>query len=97
MSDSGLPDGFGPDDPTAGDRAETEHARVGFTFKEHPPRGETFWVSVEPDVPGLSVLKRGDAFLGLEFREGISFEQARAFAHEMERMFSHISYTKFIT
>ena len=97
MSDSGLPDGFGPDDPTAHDRARTERAPVAFSFKEHPPSGETFWVVIEPGKPGLGVLKAGDAFLGFEYRDGVTFEEARAFAQEMTSMFSHITCTKFIT
>lgn len=101
MSDSALPPGFGANDPTAHDRADTTHATVGFKLTEHPPRpGEsesTPWIMVEVDAPGLPVLKAGDAFLGFEFRPGVSFQDAQILAAQMDRMLVSISCTKFIT
>ena len=92
---SDFPEGLGPDDPTAGDRADTHHATVSFALKEGP-RGEP-WIMIEEDQPGLPVLKHGDVFLGLEFREGVSFEEAQRFTAEMRRMLGVLSYTKFDT
>lgn len=94
MSDD-MPPGFGPNDRTAGDRAYTDHTDVSFTLKEGP-NGEP-WVIIEQDEPGLPVLKFGDAFLGLQFREGISFEEAKSFTLQLNRMLDVLSYTKFIT
>lgn len=90
-----LPPGFSADDPTAGDRAFTEHTPISFTLKEGP-NGEP-WVMFEEGEPGLPVLKFGDAFLGLQFRDGVSFADAQRFTSEMRRMFDTLSYTKFIT
>jgi hypothetical protein len=92
---SDYPDGLGPNDPTAGDRARTDHSSVRFTLKEGS-KGEP-WVLIEEEQPGLQVLKYGNAFLGLQFRSGIEFKDAQRFAHEMERMFDVLSYTKFDT
>lgn len=92
---SDYPEGLGPNDPTAGDRAHTDHSSVRFTLKEGP-RGEP-WVLIEEDQPGLPVLKFGNAFLGRQFRSGIAFQDAQRFAHEMERMFDTLSYTMFDT
>lgn len=90
-----YPEGLGPHDPTASDRAHTDHAHVSFTIKESG-RGEP-WVAFEIDQPGLPVLKFGDAFLGLQFRSSIPFAEAQAFTAEMRRMFDVISYTRFDT
>jgi hypothetical protein len=92
---SDYPEGLGPNDPTAGDRAHTDHTPIRFTLKEHGD-GEP-WVMLEEEEPGLPVLKFGDAFLGLSFRPEIPFAEAEKFAHEMERMFDTLSYTKFDT
>ena len=42
-------------------------------------RGITVTTSrmIEEDSPGLPVLTAGSAFLGLEFREGVTFEEAK--------------------
>ena len=97
MADTNLPDGFGPTDPTAGDRAYTDEAACSFTFKEGPDEGRPLWVMIEQAPPGLPVLQAGDAFLGLTFKESVSFDEARRLAREMDRMLCGISYTKFIT
>lgn len=90
-----YPPGLGPDDPTAFDRAHTDHTGVSFKLCEGG-RGEP-WVMFEQDQPGLPVLKYGDAFLGLHFRREITFEEARSFTKEMRRMFDTLAYTKFDT
>jgi len=90
-----YPEGLGPNDPTAGDRAHTDHTGVRFTLKEGG--GGESWVMLEEDPPGLPVLRFGDAFLGLHFRSDVSFADAQRFAHEMERMFDTLAYTKFDT
>jgi hypothetical protein len=95
MKRNDYPDGLGPDDPVAGDDAHTDHTGVSFTLKEGP-RGER-WAMVEPDEPGLPVLKFGDAFLGLHFRKDVPFAQAVEFTKQMGAMFDRLSYTKFDT
>ena len=54
-----LPDGTGPDGPTAGDRGYTELSDMNFTLKEGS-RGEP-WIMVEEELPGLPVLKMSEA------------------------------------
>lgn len=90
-----YPEGLGPNDPVAPDRAHTDHSRVSFTIKEYS-HGEP-WVIFEDTEPGLPVLKAGNAFLGLDFRPEIPFQEAEQFVREMRRMFDTISYTKFDT
>ena len=51
----------------------------------------------EEGQPGLPVLRFGDAFLGLRFRDDVSFADAQRFTAEMRRMFDTLSYTKFVT
>jgi hypothetical protein len=94
MSDE-LPEGFRPDDATAPDRASTDHTDATFTLKEHGDG--TPWVMIEPYQPGLSVLSRSDSFLGLEFRDGVTFAEAQALAGEIRRMLRGISHTRFLT
>jgi hypothetical protein len=91
-----LPEGFRPGDPTARDQSSTDEARVSFKFVEGRGGG-TPRVLLEVDEPGLPALQRGDSFLGLHFREGVTFEEARAFAHQMDRLLDSISHTTFIT
>jgi hypothetical protein len=95
LSMSDYPKGLGPDDPTAGDHAYTDHIPVSFALKEGP-RGEP-WVMIEEDPAGLPVLKFGDAFLGLQFRSDVPFAEAQRFTAEMRRMFDTLTYTKFTT
>jgi hypothetical protein len=89
--------GFRPNDPTAGDRATTERARISFTLKEGGDKGRPLWVRIEEVPPGPPVLTAGDAFLGLVFREDVPFEEAQDMVGRMNRMLSNLSYTKFIT
>jgi len=95
MDKSELPEGFRPGDPTAGDKAHTDHADVAFVLKEHGDG--TPWVLVEPRGPTLPVLERGDGFLGLTFRDDVSFEEAQRFVQEMRKKLRGVSYTKFTT
>jgi hypothetical protein len=100
MTTDGLPPGFGPNDPTASDRSESEYAACDFKITEHSPTPDGTalpWILIQVDAPGLKVLRAGDAFLGLEFREGVTFEDAKRLAHEMDRLISGISCTKFVT
>lgn len=86
MADNAMPDGLGPDDLTASDRAETNRNRTAFTLKELGDA--TLWITIEPYEPGLPSLKRGDSFLGLEPRAGIMFEQAKRFVDGRSRISS---------
>lgn len=95
MSDHNLPEGFRPDDPTAHDKAHTDHADVVFALKESADG--TPWIMLEPRGPGLPVLKAGDAHLGLTFREGVSFKEAESLTAEMQSRLQGVSYMKFIT
>lgn len=96
-----LPPGFGPNDPTAYDRAETDYSPCGFAAREHVPHGTPPqadpWIMVETDSPGLKVLRAGDAFLGFECRDGVTLEEASRLAHEMHRLLVGIRCTKLIT
>ena len=98
---SEMPPGFGPNDPTARDRAETEHASATFATSEYPPApGATEsipWIWIQVDNPGLKVLKGGDAFLGLTCREGVTFEEIEALTKQMRDLLEGITCTKFIT
>lgn len=91
----GLPEGFGPDDPTAGDEAHTDETGVSFTLKE-TWNGRP-WMMIEEDEPGLPVLKYGDAHLGIHFRDGVPFIEAQRFAIQMGDMLDTLTYTKFDT
>lgn len=92
-----LPEGFRPNDPTASDRATTDRTPVTFTLKEDGNKGRPLWIMIEQDSPGLPVLTAGDAFLGLVFREGVTFEEAKGMAAQMRRMLACLTYTKSIT
>lgn len=100
MAHNELPPGFRPGDATAGDRAETDYTAATFSVKEHPPLpGEEppAWIMVEPNGPGLKVLRGGDAFLGLECREGVTLAEATKLASDLRRLVVGISCTKFVT
>lgn len=92
---SDLPDGFRPNDPTARDRAETHRARVVFTIAEYGDG--TPWIMLKPREQTLPVLQRGDGFLGLEFRNGVTMEEAQRFVEEMRRMLTAVTHTHFLT
>lgn len=55
MNDQELPDGFRPGDPTAHDRATTDHTGVTFTLKEG--QGGVPRYAIEEDAPGIGILK----------------------------------------
>lgn len=95
MDSHDLPEGFRPDDPTAYDRARTDYTEITFTLKEGP-NGEP-WYMVEEDEPGLPILRRGDSFLGLRLRDGVTYNEAQAFLSELRQMVKGIAHTVFIT
>lgn len=101
MTDNRMPPGFGPNDPTAPDRAVTEYADASFDTSEHAPPAEGEeshpWIWAVIEEPGLSLLKRGDAFLGLQCREGVSVPEVAALAREMRRLLCGVSCTRFVT
>jgi hypothetical protein len=71
--------------------APTERSDVVFELKES---GEgTPWLMVNFDNPGLSCV-RGNDFLGLEFRDGVTFEQASEFRSLLHKMVKGMSFTK---
>jgi hypothetical protein len=55
------------------------------------------WIWIEEGCPGLPVLVAGDAYLGLVFREGVTFEEAKDLTGRRHRMLAVLTYTKFIT
>lgn len=95
MADGEMPEGFGPDDDTAHERAETDTTRVTFLLKES--EGGPPWLRVEEDLPGLPILRRSDAFLGLRCRPGTTIEQAEALRRHMHEIIEEMSYTAFLT
>lgn len=101
MPSNELPAGFGPNDPTAHTQAETEFAVCDFKITQFSPTPDAPdglpWIWIRTDDPGLSVLKYGDAFLGLQFKSGVTFEDAKRLANEMDRMIEGIACTKFVT
>lgn len=101
MRNDEMPPGFGPNDSTAGDRAENEYARATFHVEENRPHADGTeaepWISILLDEPGLKVLRPGDASLGLECRRGVTLAEATRLAEEMRRLLAGISYLKFIT
>ena len=92
-----LPERFRPNDPTASDRATTDRTNVTFTLKEGGDKGLPLWITIEEYAPGLPVLTAGNGHLGLVFREGVTFEEAKGMAAQMRRMLACLTYTKLIT
>lgn len=72
--------------------AKTDHAPCTFTLKEYGDG--TPWVMVEFHEPGIPAV--GDGFLGLTFREGITFERAQEIARELRDNFQGMSHTRFL-
>ena len=72
-------------------KAETNYSPFTFTLKEFGDG--TPWIMCEPYKPGLPVL--GNGFLGLRFRDGVTFEQAKEIAEFLCDHFEGISYTWF--
>jgi len=71
--------------------ATTEHSDAVFELKEYG--GGEPWIMVNFDKPGLSCV--GDNMLGLQFRDGVTFEQAEEFRSLLHKMMRGMSYTKF--
>jgi hypothetical protein len=75
-----------------GTQAKTDHTRCTFTIKEHGDG--TPWIMIEQYAPGIPALKNG--FIGLTLRPGVTFEQAKEIARELNENFEGISYTQFL-
>ena len=95
-TETDLPEGFRPRDPTAGDRAISDQTDVSFTVKEGP-RGEPKIMIKECKEPGLGILRPGDSFLMLHCRAGIELGEAKKLAADMRRIIDVLTHTKFIT
>lgn len=75
-------------------KAKTEHAQCIFAVKEYDDG--TPWIMVEPRrAPDNSLFTNG--FIGLTLRPGVSFEQAKEIARELNENFEGISYTQFLS
>lgn len=72
-------------------QAKTDHTRCTFTLKEYGDG--TPWVMVEFYEPGIPALSNGH--IGLTFREGVTFEQAREITHALRDNFQGMSHTHF--
>jgi hypothetical protein len=72
--------------------ATTEHTGVAFDLKESGDG--TPWLMVNLDEPGLSCVKSSD-FLGLQFREHVTFQEAQEFRSQLRQMVKGMSLTKF--
>jgi hypothetical protein len=71
--------------------ATTERSDVVFELKEFGDG--TPWLMVNFDSPGFSCIK-GNDFLGVEFRDGVTFEQANEFRAQLHKMVKGMSFTK---
>jgi hypothetical protein len=71
--------------------ATTERSDVVFELKEFADG--TPWLMANFDNPGLSCIK-GNDFLGLEFRDGVTFDQAKEFRPMLHKMVKGISLTR---
>jgi hypothetical protein len=71
--------------------ATTEHSDVVFELKEYG--GGEPWLLAAFDKPGISCVK-GNDMLGLEFRDGVTFVQAKEFTTLLHKFVKGISYTK---
>jgi hypothetical protein len=71
--------------------ATTERSDVVFELKEFGDG--TPWLMVNFDRPGLSCIK-GNDFLGLEFRDGVTFGQASECRSLLHKKVKGMSFTK---
>ncbi len=71
--------------------ATTERSDVVFELKEFGDG--TPWLMANFHKPGLSCVK-GNDFLGLEFRDGVTFEQAKEFRSTLHKIVKGMSLTK---
>ena len=69
----------------------TERSDVVFELKEFADG--TPWLMVNFYAPGLTCIK-GNDFLALEFRDGVTFEQAKEFRTQLHKMVKGMSFTK---
>jgi hypothetical protein len=72
--------------------ATTEHSNLVFELKEYS-NGEP-WLMLAFDEPGLSCVK-GNDFLGLEFRDSVTFKEAEEFRSLLHKMVKGMSLTRF--
>jgi hypothetical protein len=52
---------------------------------------------IEEYGPGLPVLKEGDSFLMLHFRETVSYEEAKELVSQLESKPDLLTYTRFLS
>jgi hypothetical protein len=72
------------------ERSRTDRADVVFVATEYPDG--TPWILLEPSGPTLAVLKERHAHLGLEFRDGVSLQEAERFAAQMRAKLRGVTY-----
>ena len=88
-----LPEGFRPGDRVAREQAHTDRTGVTFTLKEGALEGRPLSVMIEEDEPGLPILKDGNAFLMLRFRDEVPFDVAEKFVTNMRDKLESIACT----
>ena len=67
--------------------------RKSYHFKITEFGDGTPWIMLEPRDGNLAPFKNG--FLGFDFREGITFEEAKEFARLMNEYLGDTAYTQF--
>ena len=70
--------------------AKSEYSDAMFELKEYG--GGEPWLYVAFDNPGLSCI--GDGWLGIEFRDDVTFHEAKEFRTLLHKMVKGVSYTK---
>ncbi len=70
-------------------QSTTEHTNCTFSVSEHSDAHP--WIMIETDRPGLRVL--GNGFIGLQMRDGISFDDALKLAELLRDNVGAITYT----
>ena len=71
--------------------SSTERGDYLFTVKEHGD-GRPWLMAELRDGEGLSVL--GNGFIGIDFRDGVTLDQAEAIVRQMRPIVAGLSYTK---
>lgn len=72
-------------------KSKTERAYYVFAIKQYADG--TPWIMLEQSGENLSILDQG--FLGLDFKEGISFEEAQKIAELLEDKIDTVKFTSF--
>jgi hypothetical protein len=76
-------------------QARTYHSRVESKLSEHaPPPKHTWWLAIHTDKGWLPRI--GDGFLGLQFKDNVTQEEAQAFEKMFDKMVAGVSYTEFL-